>query len=132
VRVSFRRWGVFNLVGLGGYLLQVGAIALLTRGFGWPSLAATIVGLELAALQNFVGHSRWTWNDRRASSVRGWLRRVWRYQVTKSASLAANLAITAGFVHLGLAPEAANTAAVLICAVPNYLASEHFVFNQTP
>ena len=83
------------------------------------------------SLQNFVGHSRWTWRERPASSVRGWLLRYWRYQIAKSASLAANLAITAAFVYLSLPPELANTAAVLICAVPNYLASEHFVFHRT-
>ena len=51
---------MFNAVGLGGFVVQIGAIALLTRHFGWPPFAATVVALELAALQNFVGHSRWT------------------------------------------------------------------------
>ena len=63
MRVQFRRWGVFNAVGLGGFALQIGAIALLTRHFGWPPFVATAVALELAAIQNFVGHSRWTWGD---------------------------------------------------------------------
>jgi hypothetical protein len=50
VRVNFRRWGVFNVVALCGFVVQS---ALLTRGCGWSS--ATAVGLELAALQNFLG-----------------------------------------------------------------------------
>jgi putative flippase GtrA len=136
---------VFNAVGLAGFVVQVGAIALLTRHFDWPPFAATAVALELAALQNFVGHSRWTWGDRpvlssaegpvpgtddgQAFNRRGWLRRFWRYQAAKTASLAANLVITALLIHAGLPAEIANTAAVLACAVPNFLVSERFVFS---
>ena len=39
VGINLRRWGVFNLVGFGGFLLQIGAIALLTRELGWPAFA---------------------------------------------------------------------------------------------
>ena len=134
--INFRRWGVFNAVGLGGFAVQICVIALLTRHFGWPVFVATAVALELAALQNFVAHSRWTWGDRPVPSAvegpagaREWLRRYWRYQVVKTASLAANLATTAALAHLGLPAEIANTAAVLACAIPNYLASERFVFS---
>ncbi len=127
--INFRRWGVFNAVGLGGFVVQICAIALLTRYFGWPVFVATALALELAALQNFVAHSRWTWGDRPAGGPWEWLRRYWRYQGVKTASLAANLFITAALAHLGLPAEIANTAAVLACAVPNYLASERFVFS---
>ena len=128
---------MFNVVGLGGFVVQISAIALLTRHLGWPAFAATAVALELAALQNFLAHSRWTWRDRPvpsrvegpAPSARSWLRRYWRYQVAKTASLVANLAITALLIHAGLPPEVANTAAVLACAIPNFLVSERFVFS---
>jgi len=120
---------VFNAVGLGGFVVQIGAIALLTRHFGWPAFAATLVALELAALQNFLAHSRWTWSDRPAAGMRAWLRRYWHYQGAKTASLAANLAITSLLIHIGLPAEIANTAAVLACAIPNYLVSERFVFS---
>ena len=142
MRIDFRRWGVFNVVGLGGFIVQICAIALLPRHFGWSAFAATAVGLELATLQNFVGHSVWTWGDRpvegavesvegRAARVRGWLSRYWRYQLAKTTSLAANLAITTLLIHADLPAEIANTAAVLACAIPNYLAAEHLVFRQT-
>jgi putative flippase GtrA len=131
VRLNFRRWGVFNLVGAGGFVAQVATLALLTRAFGWPSFLATIVALEVAALMNFVGHSHWTWSDTRASGFRAWMTRVWRYQVAKTASLCANLGITVCLTYLGAPPEIANTAAVLLCAIPNYLISEHFVFRES-
>ncbi|MEO5740843.1 MAG: GtrA family protein [Vicinamibacterales bacterium] len=137
MEINVRRWGVFNAVGIGGFVVQLCAIALLTRRFGWPAFAATTVALELTALQNFVAHSRWTWGDRPvprtvegpATHLRGWLRRYWRYQVAKTASLAANLVITTLLIHAGLPPEIANTAAVLACAIPNFLVSERFVFS---
>jgi putative flippase GtrA len=127
--MNVRRWGVFNAVGFGGFVVQIGAIALLTRHFGWPAFGATVVALELAALQNFVAHSHWTWGDRRATTLREWLRRYWRYQGAKTASLAVNLGMTSLLIHLGLPAEIANTAAVLACSIPNYLVSERFVFS---
>ena len=122
---------MFNLVGFLGFALQIGAIALLTRRFHWPAFTATAVALELAALQNFVAHSRWTWGDRPAQSLRGWVHRYWRYQAAKTASLLANLLITTVLVHADVPAEIANTAAVLICAIPNYLVSEHLVFRHS-
>ena len=110
-------------------MLQISTITLLTRVYGWPVVGATAVGLELAALANFVGHSRWTWPDRHASSVRGWVRRYWRYQVAKTLSLLANLAITTALVSIGVPAEMANTTAVLISAIPNFLVSERLVFR---
>ena len=131
MRLDLRRWGVFNLVGFGGFVLQIGAITVMTRLLEWSPFAATAVALELAALQNFIFHSRWTWGDRRERSIRGWLRRYSRYQLAKTASLVANLAITTLLTHSGLPAEIANTAAVLLCAVPNYLVSEHLVFHHS-
>ena len=128
---------MFNAVGVAGFLTQIAAIAVLMRHFGWPAFAATAVALELAALQNFAGHSRWTFRDRpiaRANDgrvrLREWLRRYWYYQMAKTASLAANLAITTLLVHAGLPAEIANTAAVLACALPNYLVSDRLVFGE--
>jgi putative flippase GtrA len=130
MRIDFRRWSWFSLVGLGGFLVQIGAIAALTRIAGWPPVAATAVALELAALQNFIAQSHWTWKDRPAASFRDWVRRYWRFQAAKTASLAANLGITTALVSAGLPVEVANCAAVLACALPNYLAAERFVFPQ--
>ena len=102
MRINFRRWGVFNAVGAGGFVVQLLALALLTRQFGWSAFAATAVALELAAFQNFLGYSRWTWGDRPVAGGREWLRRFGRYQAAKTASLAANLAITTLLIQAGL------------------------------
>ena len=103
-------------------------IAWLTRASGWSAFGATAVALELAALVNFLGHSYWTWRDRPEHSVRGVMKRYWRYQAGTTTSLLANLAITTALTYLSVPPELANTAAVLACAIPNYFISEHLVF----
>ena len=132
MEVDFRRWGAFNLVGLCGFAVQIGAIAVLTRGVGWSPFFASVIALELAALQNFLVHSAWTWRERRAATVMVRLRRYARYQLAKTASLVTNLAITTWLVHGGMPAEAANAAAVLVCTIPNYLVSERFVFRPPP
>lgn len=129
MKLGFRRWGVFNLVGLGGFLLQIGTIALLTRGFDWSSVVATAVGLEAAALLNFFGHSRWTWSDQPVATIGGYAARFGRYQLAKTASLGANLAITTALAAVtGLPVELSNAVAVAACALPNYLVADRLVF----
>ena len=124
------RRGLFNLVGsliCGSNPRDRG----MTRAFGWPSFAATVVGLELAALQNFFGHSHFTWGDAPTGKARTGFRRFWRYQLTKTVSLGTNLAVTTLLIYGGALPEIANTVAVLVCAVPNYVMSGHYVFGYT-
>jgi putative flippase GtrA len=128
--VNFRRWGVFSLVGVGGFVLQVGTIALLTRVFGWSPLIATAVGLELAAFHNFIGHNKLTWKDRPARSIREWIDRYVKYQITKTTTIGASFTMTLLVIAATpLAPEIANTIAVLACALPNYLLTERLVFT---
>ena len=130
MRFDFRRWGVFNLVGVGGFALQLGAVAILTRGFGWSAVLSTAVALEVAATHNFIGHSWWTWRDDRPQGGRGWLVRYGRYQAAKTTSLVASLAAASFFIWFGVLPEVANVAAVLLCSIPNYLLAENYVFTS--
>jgi putative flippase GtrA len=131
VKVKWRRWGVFNVIASGGFVIQLVAIAVLTRKLGWSPLAATALGVELAALHNFVGHTRWTWSDHPVTSLQAAATRYLRYQVAKTASMALNVALTAGLVALCHVPaELANVAAVLICSVPNYFLIERVVFRS--
>src|SRR5205823_10029074 len=95
---SIRRWGVFNLVGSGGFVAQVGAIAVLTRMFGWSPLPATAVGLGLAAVLNFFGHTAWTFGDHPVSDPRALAARYLRYQIANVVSPAANAAVPIALV----------------------------------
>jgi 4-hydroxybenzoate polyprenyltransferase len=125
-----RRLGRFNLVGLGGFALQLSAISLLTRQFEWHPMLATVVGLQIAVLHNFVGHSRWTWLDRPAVGVRDVVRRFGRYQIAKAVSLSVNAGLTTWAVwSLHLPVELANAAAVALLSIGNFLITDRFVFR---
>ena len=65
-----RRWVVFNTVGLAGFAVQIGGLAVLTRLAGWHVVPATIVVMEAVIVQNYLAHSRWTWADTPARTRR--------------------------------------------------------------
>ena len=119
----------FNIVGVAGFLLQVGVLALLVY-VGAHYLVATAVAVEAAVLHNFLWHERWTWRDR-PSDGRGRLGRLWRFHALNGAiSLAGNLLLMRLFVGgLGMPPIPANLLSVLACAVVNFFASDRLVFR---
>jgi putative flippase GtrA len=130
VGTKIRRWGVFNAVASGGFIIQIAAITLLTRWWGWSPMAATALGVEMAALHNFFGHTRWTWSDVPAHGTRALFIRYLKYQLAKTASLGLNVAATLLLIRCaGLPVEMANVLAVLLCSVPNYFAIERLVFT---
>jgi putative flippase GtrA len=126
-----RRWGLFNLVGLAGFILQLTAIALLTRVWGLHYLAATVIGMQAAIVHNYFAHSRWTWADRPALTEGERRMRPLRYGGVKTVSLGVNVILTAGFVsQASLPPEVANVLAVAFCALLNYAAADRLVFRS--
>jgi putative flippase GtrA len=121
----------FNGVGVLGFAVQLGVLALLLRG-GVHYLAATVVAVELAVLHNFAWHERWTWRDRPAdASTR--TGRLWRFHAANGLiSLAGNLVLMRLLVGLlGMPPVPANLLSVLLCALVNFTASDRFVFRIT-
>lgn len=129
---KLRRWGIFNAVGTGGFILQLATIAVLTRQFEWSAAAATAIGIEIAFLHNFLAHTHWTWRDYPLRNAGEWLNRWWRYQAAKTASIVANIGMTTALVALaGFPVELANIVAVAVCAIPNFFIAEWLVLNKT-
>src|SRR5215469_997501 len=129
---EWRRWGVFNLVGILGFVLQMGVLLLLKRCFGVGYLIATFLAVEITVLHNFVWHEHLTWVDVVAPFRRGVCVRLMRFQVANGIiSIAGNVAITWVLVESLRAPYLlANAASVLICAVLNFIAADRFVFRS--
>jgi putative flippase GtrA len=121
----------FNGVGLAGFALQLGLLALLVK-LGGHYLAATAVAVEVTVLHNFAWHQRWTWRDRRAAAG-SQMRRLWRFHAANGlVSLAGNVLLMQLFVGLlGWPVIPANLLAVLLCALVNFTASDRFVFRIT-
>jgi putative flippase GtrA len=121
----------FNGVGLIGFALQLGVLAVLLR-LGVHYLAATALAVELAVLHNFAWHERWTWRDR-AAGPHGRAGRLWRFHASNGLiSLAGNLILMRLLVGLlGLPAVPANLLSVLLCSLVNFTASDRFVFRVT-
>ena len=121
----------FNVVGVLGFALQSGALFVLTHSahpFGY--LAATAAAVELAILNNFVWHQRWTWKDRPSATTRETLCRLAKFTVTNGAvSLTGNLVLMSILVgRLGLPVAGANLASVAACSICNFFLADRIAF----
>jgi len=122
----------FNVVGLVGFALQSGALFVLTHSthpLGY--LVATAAAVELAILNNFVWHQRWTWRDRPSATTGETLRRLAKFNITNGAvSITGNLVLMSILVgRLGLAIAGANLASVAACSICNFFLADRIAFH---
>ena len=125
-------WLKFNVVGVLGFALQVGALFTLTHTSHPISyLTATVLAVELAILNNFFWHQLWTWRDRPSSTVNETLRRLAKFNITTGlVSIAGNLLFMSILVgRLGVAIVLANVVSVLVCSLLNFILADRFAFK---
>ncbi len=120
------------MVGLVGFALQSGALFVLTHGahpVGY--LLATAAAVELAILNNFVWHQRWTWRDRPSATAGETLRRLTKFNLTNGAvSLTGNLVFMSILVgRLGLPIASSNFASVVACSICNFFLADRIAFQ---
>ena len=130
-----RHWVKFNLVGLLGFALQTGALFFLTRTAPYLSyLAATAVAVELAVLNNFIWHQRWTWRDRPSLTTGETLCRLAKFNVTNGmVSLLGNLILMSLLVgRLGLPIVGANVVTVVACSLLSFVLADRVAFECNP
>ncbi len=122
------RWGKFNLVGLIGMGVQLGALAVLNRWLGGHYLLAATAALELTLLHNFLWHVHLTWRDRRGgSAVMGQLVRF--HLSNGMVSLVGNLVLMRVLVGgAGMPVVAANLVAIVCCSLVNFWLGDEWVF----
>jgi putative flippase GtrA len=121
------RFARFALAGSGGFIVQVGTLAVLTVMLGVNYLVATVIAVELAILLNFVWHYRWTWKDRPGSLVDQLIRFNALNAIT---SIFGSIFLTALFVEtIGLHPVIANIASVVALSVINFIGADRLVFR---
>jgi len=126
-----KTWIKFNLVGLLGLALQTGALFVFTRAtprVGY--LAATAMAVELAVLNNFVWHQRWTWKDRPSSTRRETLQRLVKFNVTTGlVSIIGNLVLMSVLVgRVGLPIIGANLVTVTACSLLSFFLADRIAF----
>ncbi len=126
-------WIKFNVVGVVGFALQTGALFVLTHGALRVSyLVATAVAVELAVLNNFIWHQRWTWSDRPSTTKKETLGRLAKFNTTTGlVSIAGNLLLMNLFVgHLGLPIAGANLASVAACSILSFILADKIAFDM--
>ena len=131
-RSTGRRWVIFNIVGVAGVAVQLGALWVLTAVAGISYVLATAIAVEVAILHNFFWHGSWTWSDRPATA-RVALRRLAQFNLTNGlVSLVGNVAVTAALVRFGgVHYLVANVIAIAACSTGNFLLSHRIVFAPT-
>lgn len=125
-------WIKFNAVGVLGFALQTIALFVLTHTtlhIGY--LAATAIAVELAVLNNFVWHQRWTWRDRPSTSRWETLRRLVTFNVTNGlVSIVGNLVFMSILVGRFRLPIAgANLLSVVACSILNFVLADRLAFQ---
>jgi putative flippase GtrA len=133
-RATTVRWLKFNLVGGLGIALQLVVLLGLKSGFHLNYLLATPLAVEAAVVHNFLWHERYTWADRVQPSWRLSLPRLLRFNLTTGGvSIAGNLALMKLMVGLGNVNYlVADTVAIGLCSLLNFLISEEWVFEREP
>lgn len=125
-------WIKFNVVGVVGFVLQAGALFLLTHTTHRITyLTATALAVEVAVLNNFVWHQRWTWKDRPSNTTVETLRRLAKFNITTGlVSILGNLVFMSVLVgRLGLAIVLANLISVLACSLLNFVLADRIAFS---
>ena len=128
-----RHWIKFNLVGVAGFVLQSAALLVLTHlTHPFNYLAATAVAVELAVLNNFAWHQRWTWNDRPALTRKEILLRLAKFNVTTGlVSIAGNVLLMSILVgRFSLPVLAANVITVAACSVLSFFLADRYAFES--
>jgi len=122
----------FALAGLGGFMVQIGVLALLTDWFGMHYLPATIIAVEAAILLNFTWHERWTWRDRPVSSPSERWQRLARFNALTGLTSIAGTAIIASILVEGFAlpPVTANLISIAALGAINFAGANALVFRS--
>jgi putative flippase GtrA len=129
---AIHRWLRFNFVGLIGVVVQLCVLqALISAKLDYR--IATLVAVEMALMNNFFWHLRFTWRERKLRSSRLVLRRLMEFHLTNGlVSLASSWSLMALLVGHALMPViVANVICIFACSTVNFLLAEVLVF-RTP
>jgi putative flippase GtrA len=122
----------FNVVGVLGFALQSATLFVLTHtAYSISYLAATAVAVELAVLNNFAWHQRWTWRDRPSASSKETLSRLAKFNLTTGlVSITGNLVLMSILVGRFSVPVAgANVVTVAGCSIISFFLADRIAFN---
>ena len=125
-RGTWQRWGIFNLVGVLGFAVQLGMLFLLKHIVRLDLVWATALAVEIAVLHNFVWHEHVTWAGVISPMRHGVLGRLARFHLANGLiSIAGNVVLTWLLVRFGRLPYLlANAASVVACSIANFFVGD--------
>lgn len=120
----------FNLVGLGGIVVQLAVIGVLAHGLGTPPWIAAAAGVAAAVLHNYAWHRRWTWADR-VGRQPAWREFLAFAAANGAVSLAGNVAIVGALTRLtSLGAVTGSAIAIGVCGLANFWIADRAVFRR--
>lgn len=124
----FFRWLRFNLVGAMGMAVQLVCLGIFNAWMHGHYLLATAAAIEVTLVHNFTWHLHYTWRDRcsRAALAGQFL----RFHFSNGLiSMLGNLILMRLLVQdLHVSLMAANSIAIVVCSIINFLLGDHWVF----
>jgi putative flippase GtrA len=118
----------FGAVGASGYAINLAVYTALLRGAGFHYATAATCSFLVAVTNNYIWNRLWTFQAQRGHV--GW--QGLRFLVVALIAYAANLALLAGFVALGLDKVLAQAIAVVLVTPLNFIGNKLWSFRSRP
>jgi dolichol-phosphate mannosyltransferase len=137
-RIIPTRFALFGTIGAAGVVVHMAVLWLFFRLAGSTFAAHPVTGFEIgqtiAALVamtfNFVLNNSLTYADQRLRGFGGMLRGWFKFAMTCSIGLLANVGVAAVLVRMGVHAYAAALAGIVIGSVWNFALSSRFVWGR--
>jgi putative flippase GtrA len=118
----------FGAVGVSGYAINLVVYTALLRGAGFHYAAAATCSFLVAVTNNYTWNRLWTFHAERGHV--GW--QGLRFLVVALVAYAANLALLAGFIALGVDKVLAQAIAVVLVTPLNFIGNKLWSFRSRP
>jgi putative flippase GtrA len=115
----------FSVVGATGYAINLVVYTVLLKEAGFHYALAATCSFVVAVTNNYVWNRLWTFHDQRGHV--GW--QGLRFLIVALVAYAANLALLAGFIALGVDKVLAQAIAVVLVTPLNFVGNKLWSFR---
>ena len=123
----FKAYGTkFSVVGISGFIVNQGILALLTEWLHMRVAFAGIIAIELSILSNFLLNNFWTWRDKRDQPVSI---RFIKYHLVTLISGGLNYIVLLTLTYMGMHPLIANLFGIALGTIVNFFLNHFWTFK---
>lgn len=131
--LKIKRFLRFQIVSVGGTLVNMGVLWLMYRKLELPLVIASACAIEAAIIHNFTWHYFITWKDRiKKHTVPDYFKRLLHYNIiTASIDFIVNISILKLLVkYTDMHFQLANIFGMLACPMFKFMANEFLIFKH--